>query len=161
MATVLQINPFLLSVAAPAAAKTVQAVAHAAHDVGQGFMRTLTQFGQGDVASTEATATDTLEQQLSSFASKFRRWLDDHGVQGSFEMQFELGADGSQISNVIGRDSEQIVDLLYSQGNWLTQLTELASRAQSKVSAGGSLAPVKLAISADDAFILNLPVAAI
>lgn len=168
----MQFNPFLASIAAPAAAKTVQAVVHVAQEASQGFLRTLNQFRDVTAASTEAVAAEsaTLSGQLQSVASSFRSWLGQQGITSPFEMQFSVGANGDPIANVVGSESAKIVDLLYSNDAWLEKLSSLATRATKEataaplgISAGSTAAStgtssqrsVKLAISSDDAYMIR------
>lgn len=166
----LQLSPFLASIAAPVATKTVQAVVHTAHQTGQSFLKTFAQLGEQttDAAQAEPDA-DTLQSKLASFSKQFRDWLGQQGVASRYELQFHLADNGDPIANVVGTDSEKIVDLLYSDNpNWLDQLTSLASQASHEspsslpsgvVNRGNST--VKLSISSEDAYVLGQPVHAI
>jgi hypothetical protein len=160
----LQLNPFLASIAAPAAAKTVQAVVHVAHQTGQSFLKTFTQFGEqtADAVSSAAAGADTLQDKLATFSSQFRDWLDQQGVEGQYELQFHLAENGDPIANVVGSDSSKIVDLLYGDNDWLDRLSALANQASQEVppspigsSAKLSNSAVKLSIRSDDAYVLS------
>ena len=160
----LQLNPFLTSIAAPAAAKTVQAVVHVAHQTGQSFLKTFAQFGEqtSHAASNVVAGADTLQSKLADFSAEFRDWLEQQGVDGSYELQFHLAENGDPIANVVGSDSSKIVDLLYGDNNWLDRLSGLAAQASQEAPLGppGSVAKlgnsaVKLSIRSDDAYVLS------
>lgn len=154
----MQFNPFLLSIAAPAAAKTVQAVCHAAHDIGQSFLQTLAQSSPESPTQPAVAESQSVPLQLQSFAKNFRSWLANNGIHGSFEMQFHLADNGDQISNVVGPNSEQIIDLLYSEAGWLEQLTAIAQRAQSEATGQtASGARVKLSINSSETWVSQEP----
>ena len=165
-------NPFLTSIAAPAAAKTVQTVVHVAQEASQGFLRTLNQFRDATAAGAEAVAAEsaTLHEQLQNVASSFRSWLGEQGICGPFEMQFSVAANGDPIANVVGPESSKIVDLLYSNDAWLDKLCSLATRATEEATSAplgitsdrsaalpgtGASRSAKLAISSDDAYIIR------
>ncbi len=154
----MQFNPFLMSIAAPAAAKSVQTVVHAAHEVGQGFLRTLALVG------SKATATDSiqdvsLQAQLRNFASGFREWLGKQGLAGPFEMQFHLANNGDPISSVVGPNSAQIVDAVYSNDEMLERLTAIATLAQSEQDRAGRIPgltkPIRIVIDSDGAYVVD------
>jgi hypothetical protein len=160
----LQLNPFLTSIAAPAAAKTVQAVVHAAHQTGQSFLKTFAQFGEqtSNAVSSAAESADTLQNKLANFSAEFRDWLDQQGVDGNYELQFHLAENGDPIANVVGSDSSKIVDLLYGDNNWLDRLSALAAQASQEAPLGlpgtavkSGNSAVKLSIRSDDAYVLS------
>lgn len=161
----LQFNSLLASFALPVAGKTLQTVAHAAHQTGHSFLKTLAQFGEqtADAASSLAVP-DSLEKKLTAFSEQFRGWLAAQGVTGPYEMQFHLADNGDPVANVVGRNSEQIVDLLYGDDNWLDRLSSLAAQARLEAPAGppdangmGHAVDVSLAISSADAYVLRQP----
>jgi hypothetical protein len=147
----MHINPFLLSVAAPAAIKTAHAVSGAAQDLGQAFLNIFVP-NEETAAVTDMQQGNSLEAQLQETARGFRRWLVSNGVQGGFEMQFEVDDVGEPTANVVGRDSAKIVDLLFNSSDWLSKLTNLSDAAKSEFAdqaiSGGRL---RLAISSQDA----------
>ncbi len=155
----MQLNPFLLSIAAPVAAKSMQTVAHAAHEVGQGFLKTLTMLGN-PATKSESASGNSLESQLAVFASSFRSWLQNQGVTGPFEMQFHLADNGDPISSVVGPESSEIVDLVYSNDALLQRLTSLAELAQAEQertsdTLPGLSRPARLTIASDDAYVVR------
>lgn len=161
----LQFNSLIASIALPAAGKTLQTVAHAAHQTGQSFLKTFAQFGEqtADAASSLA-APESLQNKLSAFSEQFRGWLAKQGVTGPYEMQFHLADNGDPVANVVGRDSEQIVDLLYGDNDWLDRLSSLAAQAgrEAPPSLPGRTGMdhavnVSLAISSSDAYVLSQP----
>ncbi|MEZ6076228.1 MAG: hypothetical protein R3C56_11355 [Pirellulaceae bacterium] len=163
----LQLSPFLASIAAPVASKAVQVVAHAAHQTGQSFLKTFAQLGEQTVDAARAVPeAQTLPSELASFSKQFRNWLGQQGVDSPYELQFHLAKNGDPIANVVGADSEKIADLLYGDDNsWLQRLTSLASRARDESPLGphaGAMNPsssnVKLSISSEDAYVLSQPV---
>ena len=166
----LQLTPFLTSIAAPVATKAVQAVVHAAHQTGHSFLKTLSQLGEHSLDATSAAPdADTLQSELASFSKQFHDWLGQQGVDSHYELQFHLADNGDPIANVVGTDSAKIADLLYSDNNsWLDQLISLASQASRESSLslpGGAMNPgnsgVKLSISSEEAYVLSRPVHAI
>ncbi len=169
------LNPFLTSLAAPLAAKTVQAVAHVAHEAGQNFLRTFSQLATprdttlGSATNLEGGAeSGTLPAQLQRFAGQFRNWLTQQGVTGPYELKFHLADNGDPIANVVGRDSAKITELLYddsSSPQWLEQLTSLAKQANEEgpvdLPYGGlALDDARLSISSHDAYVLRPTAAA-
>ncbi len=163
----LQLSPFLASIATPVATKTVQAVVHAAHQTGQSFLKTFAQLGEktADAAAAVSDA-ETLQSKLDSFSKQFHDWLGQQGVDNSYQLQFHLADNGDPIANVTGADSAKIVDLLYGDNhNWLDRLASLASQAGRESSLnlpGGAVypgnSPPRLSISSEDAFVLSQPV---
>ncbi len=155
----MQLNPFLISVAAPVAVKSVQSVVHAAHDVGQGFLKVLTQLGQAGTEAGADSSPKSLGGQLESLAEEFRGWLLDNGIDRPFELQFHLASNGDPIANAVGADSEKIVDLLYSDSNWLDRLTRLATQAQQAAPSlpGQARSRAKLSIDSYESQILQSP----
>ncbi len=159
----MQFNPFLTSIAAPAAAKTVQAVVHVAHEAGQSFLKTLNGLRENPSETASALAEPTtLAGQVQSLAGSFREWLGKQGIESPFEMQFSLANNGDPIANVVGPESEKIVDALYSDDAWLEKFSALAARASqdavppiSGMSASNYGESVKLAITADDAYVIR------
>ncbi len=128
----IQFNPFLSSIAAPAAAKTVQAVVHVAHEAGQSFLKTLSQLREQPALTASETNADaqagTLTGQIQDLSRSFRSWLGEHGINSPFEMRFSLADNGDPIADVVGPESEKIVDLLYSNDQWLEKFSSLAKR---------------------------------
>lgn len=161
----LQFNSLLASIALPAAGTTLQTVAHAAQQAGHSFLKTLTQFGEqtADAASSLA-APESLQNKLTAFSEQFRGWLVQQGVTGPYELQFHLADNGEPVANVVGKDSAQIVDLLYSDNRWLDRLSSLAVQAGREASPGlpdanGLERPVDvgLSISPGDAYVRRQP----
>ncbi len=102
--------------------------------------------------------------QVQLLASNFRAWLEQQGVTSPFEMQFSLARNGDPVANVVGSDSEKIVDLLYSNDMWLERFSELAIRGSEEAMSipygqpsTDSFRPVKLAINSHDAYVLREP----
>lgn len=161
----LQFNSLLASIALPAAGKTLQTVAHAAHQTGHSFLKTLAQFGEKTADATNSpVAPESLQSKLTAFSEQFRGWLAGQGVTGAYEMQFHLADNGDPVANVVGRDSEQIADLLYGDNDWLERLSSLAAQAESDAPPGlpgangvGHTGDVSLAISSGDAYVRRQP----
>ncbi len=168
------LNPFLSSLAAPLAAKTVQAVVHVAHETGQSFLMSFSQLvNAGDAAvdaasnddgtQLEGAQSDTLPAQLQRFAGQFRDWLSQQGVAGPYELKFHLADNGDPIANVVGRDSAKITEMLYedsSGAKWLEQLTSLAKQANEEGpvdspygASGLAWDHARLSISSQDAYV--------
>ncbi|MCA9157004.1 MAG: hypothetical protein KDA51_06000 [Planctomycetales bacterium] len=163
----LQLSPFLASIAAPVASKAAQVVAHAAHQTGQSFLKTFAQLGEQSANAARAIPdAHTLQSELESFSKQFHDWLGQQGVDSPYELQFHLAKNGDPIANVVGKDSEKIADLLYGDNNsWLQRLTSLASQASEESPLGPpgevvnpSSLTVKLSISSEDAYVLSQPV---
>ena len=127
----MQLNPFLSSIAVPAAAKTVQSVVHVAHEAGQSFLKTLSNLRENRSEANAAALPEPLSitGQVQGLAGGFRQWLGKLGISSPFEMQFSLAENGDPIVNVVGPESEKIVDALYASDTWLEKLTALAKRA--------------------------------
>lgn len=147
----MQINPFLVSLAAPAAARSVRAIAQA----GQSFMATF-----ADVASAAneqaSDAAKPLGERFQSFAGRLREWLRDQGVHGSYSLQFHVDAQGEPVTNVVGRDSQRIIELLHEgSSGWLDRLTEMAQEA--KQTLGGPDGRTTLSITDSEAQITTKP----
>lgn len=165
----MQLNPFLNSIAVPAAAKTVQTVVHVAHEAGQSFLKTLSNLRENRSESNASTLVQTSSAESSSVASQiqglagsFRQWLGELGISSPFEMQFSLAQNGDPIVNVVGPESEKIVDALYASDNWLKKFSALAERASedNPSSMPGRIPSTyhdsaKLAISSVDAYVLR------
>lgn len=142
----MQLNPFLTSIAAPAAAKTVQVVVQVAQGAGQSFLKTLGQLREVTAEVPRSAAQPTsVGGQLQQLAKGLRSWLKSHGITTPFELQFSLANNGDPIANVVGQQSEQIVDMLYANDLWLERLSHLAEQAPAD----------KLAISTDDAYVIQ------
>jgi hypothetical protein len=169
----MQINPLLLSIAAPVAAKTARVLVHTAQHLGENFLHTLGSLGEGspgtqlgaaqlaEAAENSAETADSLNGKLQSLSHRLRDWLAEMGVERPFELKFSVDAAGNEVSNVLGPESERISDLIHEDDGWLQQLAELTRKAQdlygrSSLAAGR---PVELAISADDAWIITSPAA--
>ncbi len=161
----LQFNSLLASIALPMAGKTLQTVVHAAHQTGHSFLKTFAQLGEqtADAASAQA-APESLQSKLTAFSGQFRDWLAEQGVTGPYEMQFHLADNGDPVANVVGKDSEQIVDLLYGDNNWLDRLSSLATQAEREsppsLPGGNGLShavDVSLAIGSGDAYVRRQP----
>ncbi len=171
----MQLNPFLNSIAVPAAAKTVQAVVHVAHEAGQSFLKTLSNLRENRseanasaLVQTTAVEPTSVASQIQGLAGSFRQWLGELGISSPFEMQFSLAQNGDPIVNVVGSESEKIVDALYASDTWLERFSALAERASE-----GNLPAIpgmptssyresaRLAISSDDAYVLRNSVHAI
>ena len=169
----MQLNPFLNSIAVPAAAKTVQAVVHVAHEAGQSFLKTLTNLRENrseanasalvQTSSAESSAeSSSVASQLQGLAGSFRQWLGELGISTPFEMQFSLAQNGDPVVNVVGSESEKIVDALYASDTWLEKLSAWVERAsEDKPSSMPGMTPstyydaAKLAISSDDAYVVR------
>lgn len=155
----MQFNPFLLSIAAPVATRSVQTVAHAAHEVGQGFLKTLARLGN-TATESELAESQPVQQQLEHLANNLRSWLKHQGVSTPFELQFHLADNGDPISSVVGPESSEIVDLVYSNDALLEQLSTLAKLAQAEQertseTIPGLSRPPRLTISSDDAYVVG------
>ncbi len=160
----LQFNSLIASFALPAAGQTLQTVAQAAQDAGQSFLKTFAQFGEQTVDAASAMAVpETLENKLAAFSEQFRGWLAGQGVTGPYEMQFQLSDNGDPIANVVGQNSEQIVDLLYGDSDWLDRLSSLAAQAGREApdlpgtNGMGQAVDVTLAVSSEGAYVLRQP----
>jgi len=129
----MQFTPYLMSITAPLAAKSAKAAAHVAQEVGQSFLHTLTHFAEGATEQASALlAADSAaltSDRLDQFATQFRDWLASHGIHSPFHLKFYVAENGDPVSNVTGPQSEQIVDLLYSDTKWLDKLTQIAQSA--------------------------------
>jgi len=163
--SMMHLNPFLSSIAVPAAAKTVQTVVQVAQEAGQSFLNALSNLRENTIET--AAEPTSVAGQVQLLASNFRAWLEQQGIASPFEMQFSLAKNGDPVANVVGPESEKIVDLLYSNDMWLERFSELALRGSEEASATpygqpamSSFQPVKLAINSQEAYVLREPTSA-
>lgn len=56
-----------------------------------------------------------MASQIQGLAGSFRQWLGQLGISSPFEMQFSLAQNGDPIVNVVGSESEKIVDCTLRQ----------------------------------------------
>lgn len=156
----MQLHPFLMSVAAPAAAKSVQAVVHTAQGLGQSFLHALSELRDPTQETEQAPAETDLSSQLANLADRFRSWLSQNGVTKPFELQFTLASDGEPMANVVGRESEKIIDLLFSaDADWLEQFSQITQHAQAEANSLDFLSEqsVKLQVSSEASSLIRQP----
>lgn len=143
----MQVNPLLLSLAVPAAAKTIDAAADAIRSASGSFADALSHSApaiQADPIRVDQVRTDQshqgdrFEMQLERFAQQFNSFLENNGIHGKFRLRMEVDPTGSVSAGTSGPRAEELTRLLRENPQWMNGLKQLALAGQAMKSSTSS-----------------------
>lgn len=130
----MQVNNLLLSLAIPAAAKTIGVASQAISNAGQSFVEAL---------NNKQTTTESVESSpLQDFAERLRDFLSSHGVDDAFKLRLRVDPAGTDEAAVSGENAERVAQLLRENPDLLPELRQIAHHLQAnRASPSSGLAP--------------------
>jgi hypothetical protein len=148
----MQINNLLLSLAVPAAARTVQQAASVAHHLGSSFARALSDsppatIAKADEASVEASGQYSFDDKLAAFSDQLQSFLEKNGIFGDFKLKMEVDSSGQASAAAGGTEAARLIEALNQNPTWLERLGQLASAQQSTAAINGKLPYLNISIT--------------
>lgn len=148
----MQVNNLLLSLAVPAAARTVQQAASVAHHLGSSFARALADSPTAasekvSEAKLDASASTGFEDQLASFSDQLKSFLEKSGIFGDFKLKMEIDSTGQASAAAGGTEAARVIEKLNANPGWLEQLNQIATAQQSAAAINGKLPHLNISIS--------------
>ena len=134
----MQINNLLLSLAVPAAARTVQQAASVAHHLGSSFARVLTDSppisgSTGGEAKVEASGENEFNEKLAAFSDQLQSFLEQNGIFGDFKLKMEVDSSGQPSAAASGSEAARVIETLNQNPAWLERLGQLAAAIKGKL----------------------------
>lgn len=145
----MQINSLLLSLAVPAAVKTIDLAASAVQSLGETFSQTLARPHLKEL-DPPTSRVDALAENLEGFAERFRRFLASHGVQGQFKLRLSVDELGEPSTSLSAVETTAVANLLSENPSWLNELKQLANNAQAARLPSGIARPAEIHIEISD-----------
>lgn len=148
----MQINNLLLSLAVPAAARTVQQAASVAHHLGSSFARALADSPPAASAKASEAKVDLSNKtgfgdQLTAFSDQLQSFLEQSGIFGDFKLKMEIDSSGQASAAAGGTEAARVIDALNKNPGWLEQLSQIAAAQQSAAAVNGKLPHLNISIT--------------